>query len=114
VIQAAAANEFIALCPVREVALGTVRKISLADGLVVAVFNVENTLYVTEDTCTHGAASLSDEGELHGHVVECGWHFGAFDVRTGAAVASPCKTPLKTYPVEIRDGIVCISRSDSR
>ncbi len=112
--QAEAPDETIPLCPVREIPPGTARKVALADGRVVAVFNVDNQWYVTDDMCTHGAASLSEEGELHGHVVECGWHFGAFDVRTGAAVAAPCTTPLRTYPVEIRDAMVCLARSDRR
>ena len=47
---------------------GEVRASMLADGTVVAVFNVEGNVYVTADRCTHGEASLSDEGKLCGDV----------------------------------------------
>jgi p-cumate 2,3-dioxygenase ferredoxin subunit len=73
----------------------------LADGTVIAVYNVEGSVYVTADRCTHGEASLSDEGKLCGHLVECPWHYGTFDVTTGAPVSLPCSVPLKTYAVTI-------------
>ncbi len=73
-----------------------------------AVYHVEGNYYVTDDTCTHGAASLSEDGELNGFHIECTWHFGVFDVRTGEVVASPCTEPLKTYPVTVKDGAVYI------
>jgi nitrite reductase/ring-hydroxylating ferredoxin subunit len=62
------------------------------EGLEVAVFNVEGVFYVTDDTCTHGPGSLS-EGYLEGHRIECDFHNGAFDVRTGEVVAPPCMIP---------------------
>ena len=73
----------------------------LDDGSLVAVYNVDGELFVTADRCTHGEASLSEEGSLCGHIVECPWHFGTFDVRTGAAASLPCSVPLKSYPVQI-------------
>jgi len=44
--------------------------------------------------------------EGNGAIVECSWHFGTFDVTTGAALSMPCETPLKTYPVHVEDGII--------
>jgi hypothetical protein len=52
----------------------------------------------------HIDRSLSEDGELAGHTVECGWHCGQFDIRTGKAVASPCAIDLRTYQVEVREG----------
>ena len=72
----------------------------------IAVWKVESEVYVTDDTCTHGQASLVADGALDGCIVECGLHFGAFDIRTGEAVTAPCSQPLRTYPVEIVDGNV--------
>jgi p-cumate 2,3-dioxygenase ferredoxin subunit len=80
---------------------GEIRASMLADGTVIAVYNVEGSVYVTADRCTHGEASLSDEGKLCGHLVECPWHYGTFDVTTGAPVSLPCSVPLKTYAVTI-------------
>lgn len=68
------------------------------DDLALAVYNVDGIFYVTDDTCTHGPGSLS-EGDLSGHVIECDFHYGAFDIRTGEVVAPPCMVPLRTYKV---------------
>ncbi|MFQ0815153.1 (2Fe-2S)-binding protein [Brucella anthropi] len=75
--------------------------------LSLAVFNVNGTFYVTDDLCTHGPGSLS-EGYLDGHTIECDFHNGAFDIRTGEVVAPPCMLPIKTYKVIIENDDVMI------
>jgi nitrite reductase/ring-hydroxylating ferredoxin subunit len=79
-----------------------------------AVYQVEDRYFVTEDTCTHGKASLADEGELEGYVVTCSWHDGRFDIRTGAVVAAPCTQPIKAFPVAVEDGAVWIEIDEER
>jgi naphthalene 1,2-dioxygenase system ferredoxin subunit len=74
-------------------------------GQDVALFHVEGCVYATQDLCTHGRASLAD-GYLIGDEVECPLHQGMFNVRTGAATAPPCIEPLKTYAVEVREGVI--------
>jgi p-cumate 2,3-dioxygenase ferredoxin subunit len=93
-----------ALCRTDELVPGEIAGRSLPDGSRVAIYNVDNTYYVTSDVCTHGESSLSEEGLLDGHLVECGWHMGTFDVRTGAPTGRPCVVPIKSYPVTIIDG----------
>lgn len=80
---------------------GEIRPAMLDDGTVIAIYNVDGRLFATADRCTHGDASLSDEGCLSGHVVECPWHNGTFDVRDGRALTQPCSLALKTYPVTV-------------
>lgn len=77
------------------------------DGRELAVFNVDGAIYVINDQCTHGPGSLS-EGTLDGCVIECDFHQGGFDIRTGEPVIAPCTIPVRTYAVEIRDGKVMI------
>ena len=89
----------IDLCATEDVALGAVFKVE-AGGLTLAVYNVEGVFYVTDDHCTHGPGSLS-EGYLDGHIIECDFHNGAFDIRTGAVVAPPCMIPVQTYKVVV-------------
>ena len=98
----------IALCGAADVAPGSIRQAMLDSGHLLAIYNVDGEWFVTDDSCTHGAASLSEEGTLSGHVVECGWHNGGFDVRTGEACAMPCTEPLRSWPVQIVDGQVCV------
>jgi nitrite reductase/ring-hydroxylating ferredoxin subunit len=96
----------LALCSTDDVAVGTARKVE-ADGLVLAVFNVDGEFYVLDDACTHGPGSLS-EGYIDGDVIECNFHNGQFDIRTGAVVSPPCMIPVKTYPVTVEDGKVVV------
>lgn len=70
----------------------------------IAVFNVEGRLYATADRCTHGDASLCD-GMVFDNVVECPFHGGTFDVVTGQALTYPVTEPLRTFPVEVSDGM---------
>ena len=96
----------IKLCSTDEVAVGTALKVEAGD-LVVAVFNVDGQFYVTDDNCTHGPGSLS-EGYIEDDVVECNFHNGQFNIRTGEVVSPPCMVPVKTYPAVVEDGTVFI------
>ncbi len=96
----------IELCSTSDVDIGTAIKVE-TQGLVLAVFNVNDAFYVTDDTCTHGPGSLS-EGYITDDVVECDFHNGAFNIRTGEVVAPPCMIPLKTYRTIVEDGKVFI------
>lgn len=81
-------------------------KVEIA-GLTLAVFNADEAFYVTDDACTHGPGSLS-EGFLDGEVIECNFHQGCFNVRTGEVVLPPCMVPIKTYRTVVDDGVVYI------
>jgi nitrite reductase/ring-hydroxylating ferredoxin subunit len=96
----------IQLCKTDEVAVGEALKIE-RDGLTLAVFNLDGTFYVTDDACTHGPGSLS-EGCIDGDVIECNFHQGAFNIRTGEVVLPPCMVPVRTYKTLVEDGVVYI------
>jgi nitrite reductase/ring-hydroxylating ferredoxin subunit len=100
------AGKLVELCAKDDLGEGEVLKVE-KDGLAVAVYRVEGEFYVTDDACTHGPGSLS-EGYLDGHVIECDFHNGAFDIRSGAVVAPPCMVPVKTYKVIPNEGAVII------
>jgi p-cumate 2,3-dioxygenase ferredoxin component len=100
--------ETMALYRAEEVTEGEIKKATLPDGSHVALYRVDGTIYATADICTHGEASLSDEGILTGKIVECTFHFGTFDVTTGEPTGMPCEVALKTYPVRVIDQQVCI------
>jgi biphenyl 2,3-dioxygenase ferredoxin component len=92
----------IELCNTSEVEPGAALRVERGD-LTLAVFNVEGELFVTDDACTHGPGSLS-EGYIEGDVVECNFHNGQFNIRTGEVVAPPCMVPVKTYRTLVEDG----------
>jgi nitrite reductase/ring-hydroxylating ferredoxin subunit len=99
------------LCTTSELAPGDALKVELA-GLTLAVFNVDGSFHVIDDACTHGPGSLS-EGFLDGEVIECNFHQGCFNVRTGEVVTPPCVVPVKSYATVIEDEAVYVELPDS-
>jgi 3-phenylpropionate/trans-cinnamate dioxygenase ferredoxin component len=91
---------------VDDLAPGAARRV-LVGRHPVAVFNAEGALYAIDDTCTHQDASLS-EGWLEGCLVECPLHASCFDLRTGEVTALPARMPVRTYHLEINDGMICV------
>jgi nitrite reductase/ring-hydroxylating ferredoxin subunit len=96
----------IELCSTADVEAGTALRVENGD-LIVAVFNLAGEFYVIDDQCTHGPGSLS-EGYIDGDVIECNFHNGQFNIKTGEVVSPPCMIPVKAYPVVVEDGKVFI------
>jgi len=96
----------IELRKVEDVAIGEVRKVE-AGSLVLAVYNLDGEFCVTDDACTHGPGSMS-EGFVDGDVIECNFHQGRFNIRTGEVVGPPCMVPIKTYKTVVEKGRVYV------
>src|SRR5512138_364171 len=94
----------IELCSTAEVAPGAALRVEAA-GLALAVFNLDGEFFVTDDNCTHGPGLLS-EGFIEGDVVECNFHNGQFNIKTGEVVSPPCMVPIKTYKAIVENGRV--------
>jgi nitrite reductase/ring-hydroxylating ferredoxin subunit len=90
----------VRVCAKAEVAPSSVKAFAVGANTL-AVYNIDGTYYVTDDECTHAAASLAD-GMLEGDVIECCMHMGSFHVPTGNVVAPPCEVPLRTYQVQLK------------
>jgi nitrite reductase/ring-hydroxylating ferredoxin subunit len=101
----------VRVCSVGDVARGESLKVE-TNGLTLAVFNLDGEFHVTDDHCTHGPGSLS-EGFIDGDCVECNFHQGVFNIRTGAVVGPPCIVPVRTYPATVEDGDVFIEYDPS-
>jgi len=97
--------EEIKVCLVNEISSGEVKQVEIDGGLPLAVYNLRNDYFVTDDTCTHGDASLA-EGDIEGEEIVCPFHLGKFNIKTGEVTAPPCSEPIKTYAVRIEDGKV--------
>ena len=94
------ADSVVRVCAKSEVAPGSVRAFAVGDKTL-AVYNIDGTFYITDDECTHAAASLAD-GMIEGDVIECCMHMGAFHIPTGRVAQPPCEVPLRTYQVVLR------------
>ena len=95
----------IKLFDANELSPDEARQVEIEGRAPVAVYNVDGQFFATDDTCTHGEASLA-EGEINGGEIICPFHMGAFDIRTGEATVGPCEKALRTYPVRIENGSV--------
>ncbi len=66
----------------------------------IALYSVDGAVYATDNLCTHGNARLCD-GFIEGLEIECPFHQGRFDLRTGEPTCAPATERLKTWPVKI-------------
>jgi nitrite reductase/ring-hydroxylating ferredoxin subunit len=69
-------------------------------GKPIALYNLDGTLYATDNLCTHAFAFLSD-GWVDGDVIECPLHAGRFEIKTGKGLGPPIPCDIKTYKVRL-------------
>jgi len=81
----------------------------LHDGSPILLCRVGDDVHAVSDACTHEDVSLS-LGALSGHCLACPLHGAVFDVRDGAVLAEPARTPLRSWPVRVVDGWVELVR----
>ncbi len=101
---------FVTLVPADELPPGA-REVFEVEGLYIAVFNVDGTVYAVEDVCTHDDGPLAD-GELHGFEIECPRHGARFDIRSGKVTRMPAVLPVRWFPARIEDGQVQVDLGD--
>lgn len=108
----AADLEFVKVCGVEEIAVGTAVSADI-DGTEIALVHADDgNVYAIRDECSHASVALS-EGEIEGCTLECWLHGSRFDLRTGEPTGLPATEPVAVYPVEIRDGFVFVSTTPS-
>lgn len=101
------------ICSISEISEDDGLRVDLPDQPPLAVWRVGDAVFVTDDTCTHGKASLTDGGILDGFQIECGLHLGAFDIRDGSVTSAPCTVPLGVYPVRLQGDDVLAELPDT-
>jgi nitrite reductase/ring-hydroxylating ferredoxin subunit len=95
------------LCRVEAVEEGEALRVEVEGRPPLAVFHVDGQFYVSDDTCSHGDASLA-EGYAENGQIECPWHSGRFCLKTGSALTFPAVEPIRVYKTIVRDGEVFI------
>jgi 3-phenylpropionate/trans-cinnamate dioxygenase ferredoxin subunit len=80
------------------------------DGVEILLCNIDGSFYAIENRCSHAASKLSN-GRLRGHDISCPMHGARFDVRSGAPVAPPARTSVRTFEVILEAGKVNIVSS---
>jgi nitrite reductase/ring-hydroxylating ferredoxin subunit len=94
----------------RETPKGFVRAARLADvppGEVImvldgaaAIANVDGALYAFQNRCPHAGGNLG-EGVLEECVVECPWHAGRWDVRTGKGLSLITSDDIRVFELRV-------------
>ena len=70
------------------------------EGRRIAIFNLAGTFYAIDEECTHSGGPLS-EGTIDGDEIECPWHQGRFNIKTGAVVDLPPMDNVASYNVRL-------------
>jgi nitrite reductase (NADH) small subunit len=66
---------------------------------MLAVFNVDGTFHVIDNTCIHRGGPLG-EGEAEGTIVTCPWHGWQYDMTTGVCLKNP-SAKVTVYEVKV-------------
>ncbi len=64
-------------------------------------------IFAIDALCTHYSGPLA-EGLIVGDTVRCPWHHACFDLRTGEALRAPALSPVASWRVEQRDGMIFV------
>jgi nitrite reductase (NADH) small subunit/3-phenylpropionate/trans-cinnamate dioxygenase ferredoxin subunit len=91
--------EFVRVAGAGDVPAGEMLIVQV-DGDDVVLANVDGQIYAFGGECTHRGGPLG-EGILEGDIVECPWHQGRFNVKTGDVVEAPPESPIATYQVQV-------------
>src|SRR3954451_22765590 len=93
---------------VGDVAPGELRCVKVGGIPICLVHAADGNLYAVEDRCSHEDTPLSD-GWVDGTEIECAAHNALFDLRTGEPTSLPAVDPVRTFPVDVRDGEVFVT-----
>jgi nitrite reductase/ring-hydroxylating ferredoxin subunit len=91
--------EFVKVASASAIPPGEILIVELGDKEI-AVANVDGSFVAFQNACSHRGGPLG-EGILTGEVVECPFHAGTFNVRTGEALSAPAEDPIETYAVQV-------------
>lgn len=100
--------EFVRVAGLSDVPPGELLMVEV-DGREIALANVDGHIYAFANECTHRQGPLA-EGILEGDVVECPFHGGQFNVKTGEVVSAPPDEPVKTYAVQIEGDDIKVAK----
>ena len=100
--------DFVKVANVSEIPPGEMKIVEL-DGQDVVVANVNGQFFAFANDCTHRGGPLG-EGILMDEVVECPFHGGQFNVRTGEVVAAPPSEPVSTFAVRVEGDDISVEK----
>ena len=103
-------SRWVDVAPIDKLSNGSALLIS-ADGVDIAVFNIDGEYFAIEDVCTHDGSAmlgcgLEPEEVVDGGQIVCPRHGARFCIKTGEALTPPAYEPVACFPTRIKDGIL--------
>ena len=86
------------------------RRSVCVDDLPALLIRIKDEYFVIEDICSHDGQPLT-EGLLTDSSIECPRHGAKFNLSTGDALCMPATKRIRTFNVEVRDGVIWAGRS---
>ncbi len=100
--------DFVRVARVGDVPAGEMLTVQV-DGDDVVLANVDGEIYAFAGECTHRGGPLGD-GVLEGDEVECPFHQGRFNVKTGEAVEEPPTEPIQKFQVQVEGDDIKVAK----
>ena len=97
-------SEWTVVAPEEEIGEGDV-KIVDADGIMIAVFNLDGEYIAIEDVCPHDGSEIAS-GCVKKGILECPHHGATFNLRSGDVLTPPAYDPLEMMQVRLENGVV--------
>ena len=107
-------SDFTAVARLADIAVGTMRTVTLPNGEQVLIMNVDGDICALPDRCSHEDLELSAGELMPDGTIECVFHGAQFDCRTGAVRSPPAVEDLVPYPVRIENGTVLVGPRRAR
>jgi 3-phenylpropionate/trans-cinnamate dioxygenase ferredoxin component len=103
-----AAEGFVAAATLEQLRPGHLLRCTVGQIDILVCRPGRDNVFAIENRCSHLGKPLHC-GRMIGFQLSCPEHGAEFDVRTGEALTFPAVRPIKTYPVDIRDGMIYVS-----
>jgi len=102
--------EFVTVASVNDIPEGEMLIVTV-DGDDIVIANLGGGEFVAFDNvCTHKGGPMGEGMMLPGAVIECPFHGGQFNARTGEVVGPPPTEPLPVYQVQVEGEFIKVAK----
>lgn len=98
------------LAELSEVPVGEAKAVQIGEGRSIALFNIDDKIYATDNQCPHMGYPLT-RGRIRHGILTCDWHERSFDLEGGGCFNVECDD-LQTLPAELRDSEIWVQLGD--
>ena len=93
-------TQFVKVAKTADIPAGEVIGVDIG-GQRVVIANVDGEFFAIGAECTHMGGPLED-GFLEGDLLQCPWHAGEFDMKSGEGVSPPAVGSVGSFQVRVQ------------